>query len=626
MVVAVWLLALAAPLTVFLTALTCLRRQRRRPLALAAPLALALTICFEAALLNPLSAFHAVGRGLLLAAHGAVVLFAAGALWRAPPGLCFRLASWRGRAPQALVPAALVLLLSLPVAYSALFYLPNNWDSMTYHLARVAQWMQHGSVNAFETNVVRQVTYPPGAEYLLLVLQTIGGTDRLANLVQLTSWLIVAIAAPSLARLFGAPREIAPWAAFLFTAAPMAVLQASSTQNDLVASAVATAAVVACLPFLHEATRWRASDLVVAAAAVSAGLLVKPTALVITAPFILWAAIRGACGFTRVATGRRTRARGIVPALLLVAVLLAPEVARRADVSEQGEFSPFLYSPFSFERDRAVNVLRGIARHVPLPEPWTAALASAATGGCTRPWSMCAQVASRAHEDYAGNPASVLLVAVLVLAGAARWRLLPTRAKVVLVALAGAWVLFGLVFRDNVWIARLHLPIFGLLPLAAGAFSRLDSGRRWLRCAAPIAGIVLWSFGLRAAYCNETRPVPNTVATSLGLLPASYYAARPEEWPSHVRAMVAITDSGCKRLGLLIGGDSYDYPFTWRAMQRGIAVRHMLGPDDWPCVVYSERGSPPALAGGGWCRTLADPQVFVRRAPGTLCTVEAKAQ
>jgi hypothetical protein len=46
-------------------------------------------------------------------------------------------------------------------------------------------------------------------------------------------------------------------------------------------------------------------------------------------------------------------------------------------------------------------------------------------------------------------------------------------------------------------------------------------------------------------------------------------------------------------MGLLIGEDDYDYPLTWRAMQRGIEVRHVVGPDPWPCDLVTERGHLP---------------------------------
>ena len=61
---------------------------------------------------------------------------------------------------------------------------PNNWDSMTYHLGRVMQWIQHGNVNHYPTRIDRQLTQPPLAEYEILHLLLLSNNDRLANLIQ----------------------------------------------------------------------------------------------------------------------------------------------------------------------------------------------------------------------------------------------------------------------------------------------------------------------------------------------------------------------------------------------------------------------------------------------------------
>jgi hypothetical protein len=611
----VWPLAVAAPSAVFLVALATLRRQRRRPLALAAPLALCLTLCFEAALLNALSAFHAVARGPLVAAHVSAVLIAA-ALYAQPARRRRILGSWRAAVPEAGAVRAALVVLTLPVAYSALFYAPNNWDSMTYRLARVAHWLQHRSVGAYETNVPRQVNYPSGAEYVLTVMQAISGTDRLATLLQLASWVVAALALGSVARLFGAPRRIAPWSALVFAAAPMAVLQASSTQNDLVASTIALAVTIACLPFLHVRPRWRVSDVVVALVAACTGVLVKPTAVIVTLPFMLWALVVTALALLRDPRRLRIAARGMSVAAIVGVILLAPEVARRADASDHGEFSPFLYRPFSIESDRWTNVVRPLARHLPLPASWTAALVANPTRGCTVERSMCAEAAKRPHEDLAGNPLSALLSILLILTCLLRWRALPTRAKCAVSGLVAAWLAFGLVFRDNLWISRLQLPLFALLPLSAAGLAGF-ARRRWLRPVSALAGIVLCAQGVRSSLGNELRPVPNLVSTSLGLLPASYYAAWPGGWAAHVHAMNALARSGCRRLGLFIGGDSYDYPLTWHAMQRGVEVRHVTRPDSWPCVVFSDRGPPPRPPNATWCPVASAPEVFVRATCGS---------
>ena len=81
----------------------------------------------------------------------------------------------------------------------------------------------------------------------------------------------------------------------------------------------------------------------------------------------------------------------------------------------------------------------------------------------------------------------------------------------------------------------------------------------------------------------------------------AYYVLGPNNSSSdHAAALLAIASSGCKKLGLIIGGDSYDYPLTWRAMKRQVEVRHVVAADDWPCAVFSDRGTPPSTARTAW--------------------------
>src|SRR5262249_13186492 len=73
------------------------------------------------------------------------------------------------------------------VAMTAWISPPNNWDSMTYHLSRVEHWTQNKSIAYYPTNIPRQLHQNPGAEFVLLHLRLLSGSDRLFNLLQLFS-------------------------------------------------------------------------------------------------------------------------------------------------------------------------------------------------------------------------------------------------------------------------------------------------------------------------------------------------------------------------------------------------------------------------------------------------------
>ncbi len=113
---------------------------------------------------------------------------------------------------------------------------PNTYDSQTYHLARVAHWTQNGSVAHYPTAILRQLYQPPLAEFAALHLQILSGGDHVANIVQWVSLIGCAAAASLIARELGLELKMQAFAAALVVTLPGAIVQGSSTQNDLVAS------------------------------------------------------------------------------------------------------------------------------------------------------------------------------------------------------------------------------------------------------------------------------------------------------------------------------------------------------------------------------------------------------
>ncbi len=596
-------------------------RAARMPRPLAGAAGLAVLICFESLLMNALSAFHAVTRTGVAMGHagaliaGAVVL-AATRRDRRVGGRILR-PGWPG------LPSLLVLALALLALASALRYAPNNSDSMTYHLARVAHWMQRATVAPYPTGSVRQTVMMPGAEYVLLALQLLSGTDRLAALLQLGAYLVVAFSAPAVARLAGVPSRLARWAAPLVAALPMAVLQASSTQNDLVATAMVIAMIATAVPVLRARSRSPRPSrrALLLALACTAAVLVKATAVLVALPFL---AVVGARSF---GAGRRlplaSWVRTWIPAVLVASALLAPELARR-DAS--GPVSAvFVYSLQDAWGDRALNAIRVVFHHLPAPA-WTPRplVPHLARWGGSLVGDLPQLIP---HEDVVGNPLQVAGVLVGFAVLLARWRAVPRRARWAMACLAAAWLLFHGTLRDNPNLSRLQLPFFALAPVFLGVIPRPSVDRRRgavtgvaaLAVAATLAGAV-------AAAANELRP---PLSPRQRPLTGDYYRTHTLLEEPQATALRLARETGCRRLGIFMGESGYDYPLTWRAMQEGIEVRHAFGTAEWACLVYAEPSSfglwrlprePVALSPAEWTPAAANVAgvfLYRRREGGT---------
>jgi 4-amino-4-deoxy-L-arabinose transferase-like glycosyltransferase len=112
---------------------------------------------------------------------------------------------------------------------------PNNNDSLATHMARIGYWMQHGSFFPWPTYRVWQITYPVNMQLQILWTVLFLGNDRIVEITQWLGALAGIVAVYGLARLLGASRAQAWFAGLIWATFPEIILEATSTQNDLVA-------------------------------------------------------------------------------------------------------------------------------------------------------------------------------------------------------------------------------------------------------------------------------------------------------------------------------------------------------------------------------------------------------
>ena len=130
----------------------------------------------------------------------------------------------------------LSIALCLILLFLALFNVPYNYDSQTYHLARIAHWIDNGSVNYYLTNIDRQLYSPVLSEYNLLFMLLLGGSDLLLHLHQYAAMLASAYFIFVILQKLGTKRLFCFFGVFVYLTMPLTMSQAITTQNDLCAA------------------------------------------------------------------------------------------------------------------------------------------------------------------------------------------------------------------------------------------------------------------------------------------------------------------------------------------------------------------------------------------------------
>ncbi len=123
-----------------------------------------------------------------------------------------------------------------------------------------------------------------------------------------------------------------------------------------------------------------------------------------------------------------------------------------------------------------------------------------------------------------------------------------------------------------------------------------------------MAALVSLSYALFVA--THVLPRPLFLSYFWGENPSrksGYYANAFSLEADHDVFFQYVERSGCKRIGLIFGPDSVDYPLTWRAMQFGYQTKYLREhvregssliwnfrdvDADWPCMMYASYGVP----------------------------------
>jgi hypothetical protein len=450
---------------------------------------------------------------------------------------------------------------------------PNNFDSQTYHLSRIEHWVTQGNVGFYPTVIDRQLAMAPGAEYLLVHLRLLTGGDALYNLVQLAAGVGGAVIASRIAAQLGGARRAQLIAALIFGTTPIVVLEATSTQTDLVVALWVGSVATLVLDELGRRTPWPA----VLFLGVAAGLvlLTKATGLLAAGPLLVW-------WFATQLRRRPVVARALAGAAIVVglaAAISGPYLWRVQSTYGNPLGPSHLRNSISMQRHDPASVLVNALRvaETALETP-AGAVAAGPIIGLARAIGVDPQAREITYwgetypyeswppdEDRVSLPVQGLLV--LLGAGVLLWRRSPARlyAAVFWVAVLA----YVVAVKWQPWGNRL-IVFLVLLGTPLGALwvdSLLAAHRRVVTWAAVcLLGAGAVAGGASVAFGWPRRLVgPHSVFTMSRT--DERFVRRPEWGRDYAWAASHVRASGARRVGLLQGYNTWEYP--WWILLRG---------------------------------------------------------
>jgi hypothetical protein len=549
------------------------------------------------------------------------------------------------------VPFLVVTVIASITLFIALTTVPNNWDSQTYHLPRIEHWIQNRSLVFYPTSITRQNDMGPVAEILLLQLRVLGGSDSLYPIVQ---WISMLCSVGAVYRITQQLRgsETKGWIAAVFLATlPIGILESTSTQNDYVVAALLCCFVTLGLETIQQPSAPFGLVVAVAAAAGLSGMA-KPIGFLFGSGFALWFAIAQIwCSTPRAWV---SRAGGVAIVLILI---VGPFTARYLSGHDQAQSeveNAFVNKSFGVTQTLDNLIRHGVSNLVtgiPQLDAFTYRLSQSITSGLAldsrRDDTTVPSQPSYTppigvyvfHEDNGPNPVHLTLVIAALLMIAVQWRTQASATRIYFAAWLLGLVAFAAVLRWGLWQVRFHLPAFALAaPLVAMAWPE-----RWSKPATTTALFLFLGFtSLPVLFLNQSRElIPLFRERPLPLLRdrPSYLSTSATERlfvnQQHLlgpyrNAVETIVRSGASQIGLILGGDSWEYPI-WKMLRDhkldySIRIEHVglpseaqfpLGPFLPEVLFWNNGDAPPTLRIGG--------RDFYRAGPPSMIAVYMRA-
>jgi len=469
-----------------------------------------------------------------------------------------------------------ISLILLGTLLLALISPPNTWDALTYHMSRVVHWAQNSTLAFYPTHIQRQIFSNPGFEYYVLNFYLLAGGDHWVNGVQWFAMALSLMIVTLIAKQLRASMRGQLLAAGVAATIPMGIVEASSLQGDYMVAFFLSASVYAFMRWRLEAC-WRWALLL----GVTSGLIIltKGTGIFFILPVLIW--LVSSAIFLR----SQLRWQQVLVVICLVVIINAGFVLRTVltfpghtfiEATHEGRtvlnegFGPDIF---------LINVLRHAGTHMGTPsEPLNKAIAA---GICSLPVAMGIniddpratlsgthfQVNKPTRDENATSAGGHFFLIVIFFLLMGFWRKASSELRNYGFCLLSMALVFCLAVKWQPWLSRLQLPFFVLASAGIGVL--LEKTR------SSILQIVIVSslFILAIPYTINAYPrhLLGKKNVFMQTREEQYFSMSKERYCVYARISDRLAASGCQDIGLVIGGDDWEYPFWPLLKIRGIA-------------------------------------------------------
>jgi hypothetical protein len=490
----------------------------------------------------------------------------------------------------------------------ALVAAPNTWDSMTYHLGRVLHWIQNKSISFYPTSIIWQLFLNPWGEFAILHFQILSRGDHFSNLVQWFSMVGSVSGVTLIAKELKASKRGQLLAAIVCVTIPSAILQGSSTQNDLAASFWLVCFVYFILLLMRDL---KIVFVLSAGSALGLAVLTKATAYIVAFPFVVWFLI------SSMKTFKKQKIIWIALIGLIALGINFGHYSRNYDLfgSPLGPREDPKKSLYVNEIITVPSILSNMMRNVALQ---IGTPSSIVNRNLERSVVFLHKIIHISPNDTRisfpntefnirwmmdANPIHLLILLLTSIL----YLIQKPREKVIgcyILTLIIGFVLYSGYLKWQPWGGRLQLPFIVLSAPFIGAV--LAMVKKEIAVNIGILLVIISSF--HWVFENTSRPVLGKYTIFKVSRVDQYFTEYPFKQP-YLDAMKVLQENGCENIGLIIGGNTYEYPL-WAILkyQYGMNVRleHLVVTNESKntkiaaspapkklCALFTENMNPP---------------------------------